>query len=193
MHISKTKQKTDQEIFDGLLQNDKGTFEFIYENYFAMVRKLVSEMGGQEADARDVFQEGVIALWQNARDGKFKLNDSAKLTTYLVQICKWRWLEKTKKASTLREKAMGEFFEQGEAPSVMVKWMEREEQMAFNTRFSQLGERCRGILKRFYFNNESMAHIASALNLTNATAKNEKYRCMQKLRKIFMEQKATPD
>ncbi|MEM7101623.1 MAG: sigma-70 family RNA polymerase sigma factor [Bacteroidota bacterium] len=191
MHISTSGNKTDQEIFDGLLHNDRSTFEYIYDHYFPMVRKLVRELGGQENDARDVFQDGVMALWQNTKTGKFKLQDTAKLTTYLVQICKWRWIEKTKKASSVKERSTSELIDMEEAPKAMADMIKEEEQADFNRHFGKLGQRCQRLLKQFYYNNDSMAKIAETFGITVATAKNEKYRCMQRLRKIFLEKANT--
>ncbi len=179
------KELTDQDLFEGLLQNDQATFEYLYKKVYPMVRQQVHQLGGQEEDARDVFQEGLIATWQNAKSGKFQLQNNTKLSTYLVQVCKWRWLEKTKKASSRLEHQMEEMVEVGEAPSVLTRWLEKEDQQKFQTQFEKLSERCQEILQRFYFAKESIHHIAKVFGLEDKTAKNEKYRCMQRLKKIY--------
>ncbi len=184
----RNKDYTDQQLFDGLLANDHEVMEYLYKKMYPMVRHQILSLGGAEEDARDHFQEGLIATWQNARSGKFQLQTNTKLSTYLVQVCKWRWLEKTKKASSRMEKHMDAPVEIGENPSVLTKWLEKEDQQRFNQLFNQLGDRCQDILRRFYFFKESMKQIAEALDLQEKSAKNEKYRCMQRLKKIYVGQ-----
>lgn len=176
---------TDQQLFEGLMANDQKVLEYLYKKMYPMVRQQILQLGGQEEDARDHFQEGLIATWQNARSGKFKLQANTRLSTYLVQVCKWRWLEKTKKASSRMEKNMDELQEQGENPGILTRWLKKEQQQQFRFFFRQLGERCQDILKRFYFSKESMKMIAEALGLEEKSAKNQKYRCMQQLKKIY--------
>ncbi len=52
-------------------------------------------------------------------------------------------------------------------------------------RFRHLGENCRRLLKRFYYGKESMKAIAEDMGWTEASAKNNKYRCMEKLREMM--------
>lgn len=179
------QEYTDQQLYQGMLDNDERVFEYLYRKFYPMIRRKIIQLGGQEEDTRDIFQEGLIATWQNARSGKFRLQDNTKLSTYLIQVCKWRWLDKTRKASSRLEQTLETQPERGESPTVLTRWLQAEEQMQFQQIFRQLGERCREILQRFYFLHQSMQQIAEAYNLGEKTAKNEKYRCMQRLKKIY--------
>lgn len=152
-----------------------------------MARKQILAWGGQEDDARDVFQEGVIAMWQNARSGRFHLQEGARMSTYLVRICQHHWFEKSKKASTRREIRTDAIEDRGADPDFLIQWLDREAQEAFRYRFEQLGERCQELLRRYYYERESLRKIGEWLNLGEASAKNEKYRCMQRLKKIYLE------
>jgi DNA-directed RNA polymerase specialized sigma24 family protein len=50
----------------------------------------------------------------------------------------------------------------------------------------QLGEPCKGLLEDFYTRHLSMDEIAEKFGYTNAdNAKNQKYKCLQRLKKIF--------
>ena len=51
--------------------------------------------------------------------------------------------------------------------------------------FNQLGEKCKAILHQFYYKKSSMKEIAALFNYEEKTAKNEKYRCMKKLRALY--------
>jgi len=183
---------SDEEIYAGLI-DPKGTqpaFEHLYQRVFPAVRQQVRAFGGNEDDARDVFQEGVLALWKNAREGRFTPRSSTKLSTYLVEICKRRWMDQRKKASSRYEQRSEALPEAIDEQNALDRWIDREEQEAFRQRFGQLGERCQQILSRFYYEKQSMSEIAQAFQIGEATAKNEKYRCMQRLKKLFHPQRS---
>ena len=52
--------------------------------------------------------------------------------------------------------------------------------------FKTLGEACKNLLSKFYFEKKSMNLIAKELGLDSASTRNKKYRCMQKLREIAL-------
>lgn len=177
---------TDQSLYEALLNNEAPAFEFIYTKNFPAVRQQVKQYGGSEDDAKDVFQEGVIALWNNIRSGTYQLRENVKMSTYLIQICKLRWMDRMKKASHRYEIKKEDYVEPAAEAEVLVDWIDREDQQQFQQQFAQLGERCQDLLKRFYFLKESLQDIAQVMGIGEATAKNEKYRCMQRLKKIVL-------
>lgn len=177
---------TDQSLYQALLKNESTAFEYIYKKNFPAVRQQVQQYGGSEDDAKDIFQEGVIALWNNIRSGSYQLRENVKMSTYLIQICKLRWMDRTKKASHRYEMKKEDYVEPAAEAEVLTDWIDREDQQQFQRQFAQLGERCQDLLKRFYFVKESLQEIAQAMGIGEATAKNEKYRCMQRLKKIVL-------
>ncbi|MDF9795462.1 RNA polymerase sigma factor (sigma-70 family) [Catalinimonas alkaloidigena] len=178
----------DSSLYQGLLKNDQSAFEYLYTQNFPAVRQLIFQYRGSEDDAKDIFQEGVIALWNNIRSGTYQLREGVKLSTYLIQICKLRWMDKMKKASSRYEVKQEVYMEPAEEAEVMVEWIDKEEQSQFQQQFAQLGERCQNLLKRFYFLKQSLQEIAEVMTIGEASAKNEKYRCMQRLKKIVLTQ-----
>ena len=55
-----------------------------------------------------------------------------------------------------------------------------------NTALDALGNPCSDLLKDYYLHNYSMDKIAEKWNYTNTdTAKTQKYKCLQRLRKLF--------
>jgi len=55
--------------------------------------------------------------------------------------------------------------------------------------YERLGDPCRELLNRFYFKKESMREIAAHFSWTEASAKNNKYRCLQRLRNMVINKK----
>lgn len=183
-----TSAYDDITLYNGLKNNQQSAFEYLYKNNYPAVRQLVYQYKGSEDDAKDIFQEGMIALWNNIRSGSYQLREDVKMSTYLIQICKLRWMDRMKKASSRYELRQETFLEPAEESEVMVDWINREEQSEFQQQFAQLGERCQNLLKSFYFMKQSLQEIAERLGIGEASAKNEKYRCMQRLKKIVLNQ-----
>ena len=140
---AKTSGYSDGQLFNGLQNNQKDVLDYIYREFYPMVRQKIRQLGGQEEDARDMFQEGLLATWQNAKSGKYVLQEGARLSTYLVRVCHLRWLEKTNKASSRKEQAVEAYEERGTEDHVLSRWLKREDQDEFAKQFAQLGERCR--------------------------------------------------
>lgn len=174
---------TDQEIFTGIAQQDNRTFQFLYREYQGKILGMVQKNNGNAEDALDVFQEGIIGLWTNIEKGKFQLQESAKISTYLFALCRNIWISKLRKRKvmfTVDERTQGELIDE-------VDDMEEqyEQIKTLEDRFRQLGDRCQQILKLFYYQKIALKDIAQRLSITEKTAKNNKYRCMQKLRALY--------
>ena len=57
---------------------------------------------------------------------------------------------------------------------------------------NSLGEPCKSLLEAFYIQKRNMQEIASSFGYTNAdNAKNQKYKCLMRLKKIFFSQYKT--
>ena len=52
-----------------------------------------------------------------------------------------------------------------------------------------LGEPCKGLLESYYLQKKDMTEIAATFGYTNAdNAKNQKYKCLMRLKKLFFAQ-----
>lgn len=173
---------TEQEIFDGIAKKDNQTFLYLYHKYQASISGMVQRNSGNEADAMDVFQEGLVALWTNVSQCKFKLENKASISTYLYTLCRNIWI------SRLRKRKYTQPIEDN--PGVEV--LDTEEDSLYHQRigkleqtFEKLGAASKKLLLLFYYQKASLKEIAESMDLTAATAKNTKYRCMKKLREIY--------
>lgn len=177
----KPKFVTEQEIFDGIARKDNQTFLYLYNKYQGSILNMVQKNNGNEEDAHDIFQEGLIALWTNISQGKFQ-QGKAKISTYLYALCRNIWI------SRLRKKKYTQPIEDNpKAQTAEVEDMtEHHERInKLEQDFEKLGEACKKLLTLFYYQKASLQEIADSMNLTTKTAKNTKYRCMKKLRAIY--------
>ena len=168
-------------------ENDKG-FRYMYQEYLGMVQNVVLNNSGDSQDGEDVFQDGMIVLFNQARKPDFELRCTIK--TYLYSICRNLWLKKLRKSSRIVElsESITQFVAIDESQLKTLEVTEEKEIIA--NYMSQLSDGCREILKYFYFEKKKMTEIAQLLGLANEQgAKNKKSMCMKKLKSLMKESK----
>lgn len=180
----KSSVPEDSEVILGILNDSKGTLEGIYKAYFPMVLQLVMTNSGSEDDAKDIFQESVIVLYDKVKAGTFELN--SKLKTFLYSVARRLWLKRL----NVKSRSSGNIsdFEDVLAVETDLEYHEEKDRQfkQMDAALSHLGEPCKTIIEEFYINDRSMQEICEAFGYTNAdNAKNQKYKCLQRLKKIF--------
>lgn len=179
---------TDAEIYRGIASKDNQTFQYVYGKFMPAIQSMILKNNGNEEDAYDIFQEGMVALWVNVQKESFQLSSQVKISTYLYTICRNLWISKLRK---VKPKAHVEEIEQIEDPSDLNEVEEQYSKVkVLETQLSKLGDSCQRLLRLFYFKKTSLKAIAVQMNITEKTAKNNKYRCMQKLRGFYSSQKS---
>lgn len=171
-------------LLEGLAVNDKKAVEAIYRDNYNMVQSLVINNNGSADDAKDVFQEAMIVLYENVRSGTFELN--CQIKTYVYSVARRLWLKRLQQLS--RYSPPVESMEQ-----VVPVEEEIEEHEKRNVEFemmdkaiSSLGEPCKSLLEAYYLQKQNMQVIAANFGYTNAdNAKNQKYKCLMRLKKLF--------
>ena len=188
--ISVRTETTEQELLEGLACNDKKAIETIYKRHYNMVQALILSNSGYPDDARDIFQEAMIVLYQKVKSGSFELN--CQLKTYLYSVSRRLWLKRlsqSQKMSTWSE------VEDLQETVPVEDELERHAQhdldfQVMEQSLNNLGEPCRSLLKAYYLEMKSMVEIAGDFGYTNAdNAKNQKYKCLMRLKKIFSQYK----
>ncbi len=156
----------------------------LYKQYFGMVESLIVTNSGSSENAKDVFQDGLIVLYNRVRKGDFTLTSALK--SYLYAICRNLWNMKLRTAG--REPALENHHERIPLEEDLFKTLEStERQQLIAGLFSKLGEDCRRILDLFYYQKMSMAEIMVAFSLgSEQAAKNKKSQCLGKLREMVM-------
>ena len=149
-----------------------------------MVQSLILNNNGSPDDARDIFQEAMIVLYEKVRPGTFELN--CQLKTYLYSVCRRLWLKRlsqlqriSPEVESLQETVpVEEELELHEQRNLDFQTMEKS--------MKNLGEPCKSLLEAYYLHKKSMVEIADNFGYTNAdNAKNQKYKCLMRLKKLF--------
>ncbi len=163
---------------NGDKQSRKESVKWMYDSYYGIVAKLIRELGGVDEDAKDVFQEAMMILYQNILSQKFKGDSSLK--TYFISICKNIWFGMYKKR-VKDDKIAKELQTNPDDRKPM-----RYDFKALSDIINTLSDDCARILVYYYYENSSMDQLKETFGLGSVqAAKNKKYRCLKYLaRKI---------
>lgn len=181
----------DDDYLIGLYEEDDVAILDFYKNYYPMIRQFILKNSGNVQDAEDIFQESLIALIENIRSRKVHLGE-IKLKTYFYSIARNKWLKKLRKAKQMAIHATNhEEIELTDIEGMKPIEIEAEEEEEKNDLIKKildcinnLGVNCRKILELFYFENKTHVQIAAEMQYTSgANVRNQKYKCMRRLRK----------
>lgn len=158
--------------------------ETIYRENYNVVQALIINNNGSDDDAKDVFQEAMIVLYEKARSGNFELN--CQIRTYLYSVCRRLWLKRLHQSNRYSP-------EVHHLENLVPVEDDIEEHVRRDSEFemmekaiSSLGEPCKSLLEAYYLQKRNMQEIALSFGYTNAeNAKNQKYKCLVRLKKIF--------
>ena len=180
-------ESNEKALLQGLARSDKKAIEIIYRDNYNMVQSLIINNSGSTDDAKDIFQEAMIVLYEKVRSGTFELNCLIK--TYVYSVSRRLWLKRLQQMNRFAPAI--ENLQDTVPVEEDVEENERinNEFQAMEKAISSLGEPCKSLLEAYYLEKKSMQEIASFFGYTNAeNAKNQKYKCLVRLKKIFFAQ-----
>ena len=180
-------ERNEKALLQGLARNDTKAIEIIYGENYNMVQSLVINNSGSTDDAKDIFQETMIVLYEKVRSGSFELNCLIK--TYVYSVSRRLWLKRLQQMN--RYTPAVENLQDTVPVEEDLEGNERinSEFQAMEKAINGLGEPCKSLLEAYYLEKKSMQEIALFFGYTNAeNAKNQKYKCLVRLKKIFFAQ-----
>jgi RNA polymerase sigma factor (sigma-70 family) len=180
---------TEQHLLNELAKGDRNATEQIYKQHYKIISSWINQNGGTATDTADIFQEAMVILYEKSKQDDFRL--TCKIGTYLFAISKHLWYKKLEKAQKqprlLGDNAGGDHGQDWAYEDDVASHKEKETHyQSLDEALEQLGEPCRSLLKAFYHQDKSMQQIAAEFGYTNPdNAKTQKYKCLNRLRKIF--------
>ncbi len=175
----------DSEILTRISKGDEKTLDYLYKKYYRMMTRIVLSNNGTEDEAKDIYQEALLAFWQKAISGKLVL--TSKISTFIYSICLNLWRKELDRKGRFSDEEMKD---EGSHPE-----HEKNERIRIiNECINSLGDTCRKILTYYYFDGMSMTDIAEKLGFANTdTAKTKKYKCKKKLDSLVKSQYSASD
>lgn len=174
---------SDEAILEGLRLRSDYIINFIYKEFFPLIKFLVTENGGSGEDAEDVFQDGIIILYSKISLNQLTLTSSFK--TYMYSVCRNLWLQKLNKRKAIFDKLtdVEEFIDLPKHMLQEASIEEAEMHRIIQIHFLSLPEDCQKVL-RLFIKNIPLREIAGIMGFkTENYAKTRKYLCKQDLKK----------
>jgi RNA polymerase sigma factor (sigma-70 family) len=175
---------SDDRILSALKERDESAINYVYQTYWPMILQLVKTNNGSAAEAKDLYQDGILDFLEKVWQENFIL--TCKIRTFLYSICRNKWLYQLRGRKKFIDMEEYIAFEQPtEEEPEEVAGMPDDNQIvqAINT----LGEPCRSLLVGYYYEKLSMEQLAQKLNYKSVNvAKQQKFRCKDRLKHAFL-------
>ena len=177
----------EKQLLEGLALNDRSVVEGIYRDNYPMIQAFILNNSGNSDEARDIFQEAMIVIYEKAVSGSLELN--CLLKTYLYSVCRRLWLKRLQQLQRY-----GTLIENVEETVAVEEDLELHEKhnadfIIMENAMSKIGEPCKSLLDAYYIQKKNMQEIATDFGYTNAdNAKTQKYKCLVRLKKLFFAQ-----
>ncbi|MCB0662368.1 MAG: sigma-70 family RNA polymerase sigma factor [Saprospiraceae bacterium] len=173
----KALNTADQMALEALKTGATLAIQKLYDQHLPGIILWIKENSGSESDARDVFQEAMVALFRKVQREDIEL--TCPLKNYIRAICKNLWLAKIRKQRKMI--SLDPEMEEDLLDKSIVKEMESTEQRSFFYRhFQKLGDSCQQILALF-FEKTPLQEIADKLSTSLAYIKKRKFQCKEQL------------
>ena len=189
--MAKTSKKiTSSEIIEQLQFGDSQSVDkaliYLHRRVYKTVVSFVDKYRGSDADCEDLFQDGLVALYRLAKQGKLK-KEATDVEAYLFTICRNLWykqLQKRKETIPVDENVSSVSIEE----LALYSLMEEEKKAAIDQLLSRIGEKCKQLLVYYYYDRLRLKKIAGLMDYASEqVAKNKKSECMKKLKRLASE------
>jgi RNA polymerase sigma factor (sigma-70 family) len=181
--VSKKKiELTNDIIIYGLKNNDRKILNQVYSKYYPIIQRYITIRGGTDDDAKDVFQDAIVVLYQKAVNNTLVLN--GKFITLLYGVCKILWFRTLRYREKHQTIPIDSTIIFPYIDDILAK-MEQDrideiKKMLFDKYFKKLTNRDQDIMRASI--GISTAALADKFGLTVASAKTRRYMCREKIK-----------
>jgi RNA polymerase sigma-70 factor (ECF subfamily) len=179
-----------QQLIDDIRAGKESALEMLYlDERVAFLAWAQKYFQCTAADAKELYQVCILITYDNIVQGKL-IEINCAIRSYLYAIAKNKWKEyqrakmKTRNLDQDQLMLIIDELEDSTYPEQMINQL--------NKALSHLGNACQKLLEAFYYQKFSMTEICENLGYKNAdTAKNLKYKCLQRLKRRIDNHKTT--
>ena len=171
------KEYSDKEIIECLRNRQSYVVHWLSDRYLPMIRLMVSQMGGNADDARDIFQDGLIIMLEKLDNKEFAL--TCKFKTFLYCICEHLW-----KAVLDKRKSATNYFNRRQEPEGNSDYTDQIDYQLYEKIFREVFETLDPISKKIltlYWQEVSPQEIAARLNYTYGYVRKKKSEAQSEL------------
>jgi RNA polymerase sigma-70 factor, ECF subfamily len=171
---------SDEALLTRVATGDREAFALFFERYAAKVKSYLVRLGARGAQAEDLAQDAMVAVWRRAAsfDGA-----KAKASTWMFVIARNAWIDRLRREKVeLAYRGYIEAPEQSsdEAPDDAVARVQTEEQM--RAALDLLSDEQRRVVELAFYEDSPHSEIAERLDLPLGTVKSRLRLALNKLR-----------
>jgi DNA-directed RNA polymerase specialized sigma24 family protein len=156
-------------------------FISFYKSVFPAVAKYVSKMGGSFDEAKDIFQDALVAWYEKAASDDLVLRSDEK--SYIFGISRNLWLKKHQHNSHY---VPLDGYDAGSEEKATIS-----DSKILNF-LQTAGKKCLDLLRSFYYDELPLTDIANAFGFSGVrSATVQKYKCLEKVRETVKEKALT--
>ena len=179
MSVNKLSPK---EYLEGIKSGNSKVVKGIYEKYHPAIVHMVETKFGTKEDANDVFQEGLVLLYQKSQNPDFNLTST--FLTYFYAVCKNIWSNKLRKKSNKEVTLDPNMLLMVKEDTIDV--LEKNEKyFLYRKMFMKLGKDCQKVLDLF-LQKVKMEEIMKQMGYGSISyTKKRKFLCKERLVKMI--------
>ena len=147
----------------------------LYECAFPKVAKFVANRGGSFQDAKDIFHDALVVLYEKAVDQTENFPDSPE--RYLVGVAKHLWIRK------FRDDHKKAGLDELEKSITIPENFYDESDNRLTSILELTGRKCLDLLRAFYYDGFSLEQVKKVFGFSTVhSASVQKFKCIEKLR-----------
>ena len=184
---------TDHHYIEALRRNDERDIHEIYQQHSASALRWVVARGGSPDDARDIFQEALIAVFEKAQQPDFVLTCPLGALLHVIYSRKWidRLRQKGRESEVRNEEERRYNIEVADDTLTVAEdaLAEQNRQERLGKAFEQLSELCRRLLS-LLSEGTAPPSAAETLQMNSVdTLYRRKNACTERWRAVYLSQK----
>lgn len=179
------------QLVHAIKSNNVNILKQFYTGNYHKIETMVLKNGGTVEHAKIIYQESYIEVWKHVKTNRFIPQNETDLQNYLYKTAKNKCNSTLKTNSFKGVKTQIKTYlkdQKNNKDSIIDNLKSKKLEVTMET-FKTLDLPSKELLKAFYFEKKPLHDIASNLNLKEDVTSYNKYRCMEKLRKMVFNSK----
>jgi RNA polymerase sigma factor (sigma-70 family) len=180
---------SDNQDLNALCAGDPLRIRAIYQQHAAAIQRWVENNNGSAADAQDLFQDGLMAIYDRYCGHNIQLN--ASFGALLFGICKRKWMDRLKeknREATVRKMEEARYNDEDDPGSAAeAACQELHKQETLSQTFTQLSTQCQQLLT-LLGQGVGSEQVATQLGMAANAVYQSKHRCMGRWKELFVQQ-----
>ncbi|UTW61196.1 sigma-70 family RNA polymerase sigma factor [bacterium SCSIO 12741] len=170
-----------KEAFAGSRTERYVVLRSLYKSHFSPVRKMVTSNGDTEENAHQVFEEAIIALYEQVRTTPEKFEGNPDMRAYLYTLSRDIWEAKNNRKVQINTMVSKEI-----SVSPINRLLDKNNRSVLKLIWGQLKEDCHQVLMGYYFDHFSPSEIGRRTDLGNQeTIEQRLDRCFNYLKEMI--------